>query len=344
MTYGGILSLISIPRCNDATHPADYSYWLATESANIFKFQRTDFNVVSVTSANRAGIDYLQITVDAASYTGVLDNIITIFNTTYGVKYTGHIVTGFTTTVLETDILWVTSMAASLATGYVNDNTLYGGFYLEGRLVVNGDILPEQMNIIASPDGFGFIDLDVSGVLRVMTSLGKDGTYGVDPVTGLFDPDLALQKEETKSGNFILEYRTRWFGQTSDEAVNPYQTCCSPPMTWYYGEAVRSEEQGSNLHDYLPNVSDEEKFLNSFDQPVYFRSLPWDISFILPDTASATADVILSFFNSVNAPVSTVTYTVDITTDVIDGHIVSMSVDPASVPLTAVYFIAKIVV
>ena len=344
MNYLGNLYLISTPEFEDLPlHPGYYCRWLATESPNIFQFRRMDFDVVSVTSTNRAGIDYLQITVTAGTYTGKLANSITIFNPIYNVKYSGTVYT-FGATVIETDIPWIASMAASLATSYLNDNTLYGGFYVEARLIVNGDLLSEQMNIVASPDSFGIINLDVSGVLRIMTALGKDGTYGIDPATLLFDDDLALQKEEKKSGYFELEYRTRWFGEYDDVVNNTYVSCCSPALIWWYGEVVRSEEQGSNLHDFVADANNEAPFLNSFDQPVYFRSLPWDISFILPEVAAAGLDatVDITFYNSIHGIAGTKQYVIDIDTPLLDGHIVSLAIDPTIVPLTATYLTATI--
>lgn len=348
MNYAGHLHLISTPEYEDLPlHPGYFCYWLATESPNIFQFRRMDFDVASVAHSTRVGINYLQITVTAGTYTGKLGNSITIFNPVANVKYSGFVITPGVT-VIETDIPWIASMATSLATNsYVNDNTLYGGFYIEARLIVNGDLLPEQMNIIASPDSFGIINLDVSGVLRIMTSLGKDGTYGIDPVTLLFDDDLVLQKEEKKSGYFELEYRTRWFGESDSVVNNTYVGCCSPAMTWWYGEVVRSEEQGSNLHDFVADANNEAPFLNSFEQPVYFRNLPWDISSILPEvlTGSPATDitVTIDFFNSLNSPVGAPKiYTVDL--DALDGRIVSLSINPAIVPLSATHITAVITV
>jgi hypothetical protein len=213
---------------------------------------------------------------------------------------------------------------------YMNDNTLYGGFYFEGRLTINGVVQP--LTIIASPDSFGFADLDVSGVLRISTSLGKNGDYST-----------LLMKEETKSGNFTFEYRERYFG-SSDLTV--YTPLASPNITWYYGEAVRSEEQGSNLLTYVADAYNDAPFLNSFERPVYFHGLPWDISFILPElnTVSPAADitVTIQFYNSFNASCGIITTTVDVDALTLDGHIVSLTIDPAQVPAGAVKFTIEI--
>lgn len=56
------------------------------------------------------------------------------------------------------------------------------------------------MTIVASPDSFGFADLDVSGILRIVTALGKAGNY-----------TQALVRETNKSGKFQFEYRECWY-------------------------------------------------------------------------------------------------------------------------------------
>jgi hypothetical protein len=235
---------------------------------------------------------------------------------------------------------WLATESPNLFKFITNEHLTYQGFYVEARLTVNGVQLLDQMNIIASPNVAGFVDLDVSGVLRTITSLGKDGDY-----TSL------IMKEETKSGCFTFEYRTRWFGKSDLEAVNPFIPEASPNVTWYYGECVRSEEQGSNLHDFVADAYNDAPFLNLFDQPVLFVGLPWDISFILPElfTSGLGSDMTVSirFYNSSNAPVGAV---LNYTTDVdlaspsisLDGHICSLTIDQTLIPAGATYFTAEI--
>lgn len=226
---------------------------------------------------------------------------------------------------------WLATESPNLFRFFTDEHLIHQGFYIEARLTVNGVPLPDQMNIIASPNTAGYADLDVSGVLRTVTSLGKDGDYST-----------LIMKEETKSGNFTFEYRTRWFGKSDDEAINPFIPEATPNVTWYYGECVRSEEQGSNLHDYVADAYNDAPFLNLFDQPVYFHGLPWDISFILPEGPDITVSI--RFFNSANAPVGIVLNTlVDVDALILDGHICSMTIDESLVPAGATYFTAEIV-
>ena len=117
----------------------------------------------------------------------------------------------------------------------------------------------------------------------------------------------------------------------------------SPNVVWYYAECVRSEEQGSNLHEYVADVCNDAPFLNSFDKPVYFHGLPWDISAILPElnTVSPAADitVTIQYYNSYNTVVGAPQiYHVDVDSNDLDGHVVSICPDATLVPTGAVKF------
>jgi hypothetical protein len=92
---------------------------------------------------------------------------------------------------------WLATESPNLFNFTTDEHLVYQGFYIEARLTVNGTQLPDQMNIIASPNPAGNVDIDVSGVLRTVTSLGKDGDYST-----------LVMHEETKSGNFTFEWRT----------------------------------------------------------------------------------------------------------------------------------------
>ena len=229
---------------------------------------------------------------------------------------------------------WLATESPNLFRFLTDEHLTYQGFYIEARLTVNGVQLPDQLNIIASPNVAGNADLDVSGVLRTVTSLGKDGDYST-----------LVMHEETKSGNFTFEWRTRWFGKSDDEAVNPFVPEATPDVVWYYGECVRSEEQGSNLHEYVTDAFNDAPFLNSFTEPVYFHGLPWDISFILPEGPDIT--VTIQFYNSaggtVGAPLVTAV-DVDLASPSLslDGHICSLTINQTMVPVGATYFTVEI--
>jgi hypothetical protein len=226
--------------------------------------------------------------------------------------------------VLTLDIF---SVAGMLIT-YLNNNTLRSNYYFEGRLTINGVIQP--LTIIASPDSFGYADLDVSGILRITTALGKIGNYST-----------TIMSETNKSGSFRFEYSECWYGTT--KITNPYTM---EPNTWYYGECVRSEEQGSNLHDYVIDSLNDAPFLNSFEQPVYFKGLPFDLSFILPQLVTLSPGINLEITISQYDASNTLLYSdlIYVDTDTLEGFINSLWIDPALIDEHAAYLTAEIYV
>lgn len=311
-----MITLIATPGYTILASPEIISRWVATESPNNFRLFRQDW-LISVT-ANNAG--FLEVTTSTA-FTGLEDDVIAVYNATNDSMYVGTI-TNVAGNVLTTDIAFVTGMDIT----YLNDNTLYGGFYFEGRLTIN-DVV-EDLTVIASPDSFGYADLDVSGLLRIHTSLGKDGDYTDQ-----------IMKEPKKSGKFSFEYRPAWYG--SDEAYIPEGGSISPPsdtINWYYAEAVRSEEQGSNLHEYVTSEASDAPFFNQFSSPVYFKGLPFDISFILPEFAVVSPDTELTvtqkIYNSSNTQLGADVVT-NVDADALEGFVNSLSIDESTLPATA---------
>ena len=311
-------TLISTPACYTLTSPAGVFRWVATESANIFRLLRQDWMISS--QANAGG--YLQVVADG-TFTGLEGDSIQVYNETTGEILSGEI-TAVAGNTITTDITWV----AGTVITYLNDNTLYQGFYFEGRLRINGIL--EDLTIYASTDRFGYADIDVSGLLRIKTSKTKIGEYTSD-----------LTAETTKSGCFSFEYRPCWYG--SEEEWIPEGGSISPPsdeILWYYVEAVRSAEQGSNLQEYVADENSDVPFFNQFERPTYFYGLPFDISFILPkleDTSPATQLTITKkIYNSLNVQLgSDIVTNIDITD--LSGYLNSLNIDVSEIPEGAAY-------
>ena len=319
-----MITLVSTPEYVQAVSPEIVSRWVATESPIIFQLWRRDWLVIA--TANNGG--YLRITV-AGAFTGNDDDSIVVYDADTDATFAGTITDASGDPIIDTDIPYVAGMDIE----YMNDNTLYGGYYFEGRLTING--IEEELTVIASPNSFGYADVDVSGVLRTKTSLGKTADY-----------IETIEREPTKSGRFSFEYRGCWYG--SNEEWIPEGGSISPPsdeILWYYAECVRSEEQGSNLHEYVMNDVQDAPFLNMFEQPVYFVGLPWDISFILPELAevSPTSEIVVTIkiYNSVNTQVlPDITETV--AADALEGYVNSLFVDPDIIPDTAHHMTIRI--
>ena len=324
-----MITLISTPACSDTETPPNVSRWVATESPNNFRLFREDFLVAS--EADNGG--FLEVTL-SVPYTGISGNSIAVYNFINNAMYVG-LVTNVSGAVVTTDIPWIASMDIR----YLNDNSLHAGYFFEGRLTINGAV--EPLTIAASPDSFGYADLDVSGVLRIKTSLGKVGDYSA-----------LIMKETNKSGSFEFEYRERWFGDGLDDEdgwiwADDEAPFASPPLpnTWYYAECIRSEEQGSNLSEYVATPVSDAPFLNQFDNPVYFLGLPFDLSFILPEFAliSPGTELIVTqkIYNALNVQLGADIVT-NVDADSLEGFVNSLNIDPATIPVNASYFTIEI--
>ncbi len=312
-----MMTIISDPSYSDGLSPETIIRWLATECPNVFRVQRKDYLVTASEQMASPACVSLDL---GAEYSGSIGNVISVYNATNGAMYQGT-VTGIASpaTTIETDIPWEAGFNAS----YLNDNTAKEGFYYEGKLTVNGVV--QTLTVIASPDSFGIADLDVSGILRIMVSTTKVGTY-----TQLITP------ETTKSGRFTLAIRECWYG--SDEAYT------EEGNTWYYAECIRSIEQGSNLHEFVATDNYEAPFLNSFESPVFFAGLPFDISFILPVIAGASPaemmTVTIRRYSAANILLNTSVYEIDTTAS--EGRVNSLNIDPDSIEEAAAYLTAEI--
>jgi hypothetical protein len=330
-----MITLVSTPEYIEQVSPEIVCRWVATESPNNFRLLRHDWDIV--TAVSNGG--NLRLTVAAGTFTGVAGDQITVFNQTLNAMYLGTVQAGSTTTTIDTDIPFITGfdpsdpvLVAARNFTYLNDNTQRAGYYFEGRLTINGVL--NNLTIIASPDSFGYADLDVSGILRIVTSLGKNGDY-----TAL------IMAETNKSGNFYLEYRDCWYTSLTNDWVIA-EGVGSPAVypLWYYAEAVRSEEQGSNLHEFEPDDLNCAPFFNSFENPVYFAGLPFDLSFILPERAllspAGEITVTIRTYNRNNTLLSEII--TPVAGGTLEGHVCSLNIAPAGIEAQASYFTAEI--
>jgi len=313
-----MITILSDPSHILQVSPEVVSRWLATESPNNFQLQRKDF-IVSSCASSGGSPEYVELVLSSA-FTGAIGDVIAVYNAADGAMYTGTITAiASPATTVTTDIPWATGFDAS----YLNDDTLHDGYYFEGRLTVNGVL--QALTIVASPDTFGKANLDVSGVLRIMVSLGKTGDYST-----------TLAAEPTKSGSFTLEFRECWYGYEG--------TYLTENNTWYYVEAVRSAEQGSNLYDFVPTDVSDAPFFNSFAQPVYFLGLPFDISFLLPPQAMTSPagqlQITISHYNANNTLLSSNVSLVDLGS--LEGFVNSLNIEAATIEASAAYLTAEI--
>lgn len=317
------ITLVNTPACYNAVDNTIISRWVATECPINFTLLRRDWYITN--SSDVGG--FLAISV-YGTFSGNDGDVISVYDLTTNSMYTGTITDSSGDPVLITDIPYVSGMDIK----YLNDHTLYAGYYFEGRLTINGVV--ESLTVIASPDSFGYADLDVSGILRIKTSIGKVTNY------------LSLiQKDTNKSGQFTLEYRGCWYGSNEAWISEGSTTSPASEVIWYYAECVRSEEQGCNLAEYVPTDLNDAPFLNQFDTPVYWYGLPFDLSFILPERAelSPTSDIIVTMkvYNSANVQMGAdISQTISV--DSLEGYVNSLNIDSTLIDAGAAYFTVEI--
>lgn len=322
--------LISTPTYPDPLTPPDTPQWLATECPNLFRLQRMDYAVTL--SANNGGFLEITITPSITAVVPVVGDKVALYDDNNDEMLLGMLTDVTAYPGLITSIVYVAGMNIT----YMNDNTIHDGYYFEGQLYMNGKTAPEALTIIASPDSFGFADLDVSGILRIMTSLGKTSDLIIPPTTV-----ARIVTEPTKSGKFILNYRGRWYCDPGD--IDDYTP---EGNDWYYAEVVRSAEQGSNLHEYVvvPVVNPDVPFLNSFDRPVYFLGLPFDLSFILP-VLSPPTDLVVTIrsYNSNNIELGSLS-PINVPINALGGYVDSLNIDLTAIEASASYLTVEITI
>jgi hypothetical protein len=312
------ITIKTIPAQIIQTSPELVSYWLATESPNNFVFERKDMVIdssdESTSSPGNCMRFYVTFTGDMEGHTVAVHD-----------AHTDAMFVGVVTYVPESGEYFDTDIPfdADFDGDWFNDHTLKNGYYVEARLTINGVLHP--LTIIASPDQSGVTSLDVSGILRIAVALGKEGDYSE-----------TVMAETNKSGRFTMQYREQWYG-----ASNSWS---SEGHIWYYAECVRSEDQGSNIYDFVPTTATDAPFFNSFTQPVYFVGFPMDISFVYPNgimpNPGSQLRIVIKQYDSANNLLSTTT--TDVSRTGLEGRVCSMNIDPSIINENAAYMTAQI--
>lgn len=167
-------------------------------------------------------------------------------------------------------------------------------YFVDVKLTVNG--VEQSYLADFTPDAYGLALCDVSGYLQSYVNDEKQTNSG-----------QANVKELNQSGKFTFLIRENYIGNTSTGFVQE-------PHTWYFIKGTRSIEKGSNVSEFVPNLSAECQFLNYFESPTCYHGLPFDISFIYSELLAGKAvQVIEEHYNSSNDMISTKTINLDAT-------------------------------
>jgi len=85
-------------------------------------------------------------------------------------------------------------------------------------------------------------------------------------------------------------------------------------------------------------------FFNQFAEPVYFRGLPFDLSFILPEqwitSPSVDLTVTIMVYDSEHNLLSTIVE--NISSFLLDGHVCSLTINSSDIPVGTAYFTSVI--
>jgi hypothetical protein len=95
----------------------------------------------------------------------------------------------------------------------------------------------------------------------------------------------------------------------------------------------------------VANEDNDAPFLNSFEQPVYFTGLPFDISFIMPELTEVSPEsditITLKIYNSSNVQLGA-DIVETVSAEGLEGYVVSLTIASASIPEGAAYLTAEI--
>jgi hypothetical protein len=316
-----VLTLLADPSHTNTSSPPVTSRWVATECQINFQLKRAEYNILNAGSTYYSPDDASAFELDV-DYNGAVGDDVTVVDAS-GNTYTGEVLWIEAAGGTHQIIVGIAYATFADSVAYINKITGRENYYFEGRLTVNGVV--QSLTVIASPNAAGIANLDVSGILRILVTIGKTG-----------DNTATVMAETNKSGSFTFTYRGCWYG--SEEAYT------EEGNTWYYAEAVRSVEQGCNLYEYVPDDAADAPFFNTFERPVYFAGLPFDITFILPELAAVSPAAELTItrrhYDATNTLLSAVIENVTVST--MEGRICSLNIAPAGLEATAAYMTIEI--
>lgn len=299
------------------------SRWVATESPILFGLQRNDLSDQQIvrdeyitSSEDSGGFLKLIITWHEEDFLFYEGDSVSVHDATTDTMLTGTITTVGEDASLILSIPWV----AGTDIDYLNDNTTKPNYYFEVRLTINETL--NALTVIASPNSFGYAEIDVSGVLQTVLTAGKVGAE-----TG------AIVAETNKSGWFTVEVRECWYYSS--------ESYTEEGNTWNYAEFVRSAEQGGNLEEYVPDYVDESPagtfnydnpICNLFTRPVITEDLPFSLSYLQGMAEAGSPAVVETVtyyvrqYNSLNVLIDTLSNTISVT-DVEMGRLCSCNID-----------------
>lgn len=263
------------------------SRWLATDAPIEFWAQRKDNLISSV--ANNGGNFQINLSTANSIFYPIVGEFISLH--AQGAYYIVQVLSK------QSDSQYTIALSynASTVFDYYVAHQKPVNYYVDIKLSINGI---EQQNLAGfTPNFNGLCKCDISGYLQ---------SYVNDDKRATVDGDVNV-KEANQSGSFTFYIRENYIGNVNSSFVLNQNT-------WYYIKGARSIEKGSNVSEFVPNLSQQTEFLNYFEEPTCYVGLPFDISFIYSELlAGKSVQVIEEHYNSLNVMLSTQTRAIDST-------------------------------
>lgn len=263
------------------------SRWLATDAPIEFWAQRKDNLISSV--ANNGGNFQINLSTANSIFYPVVGEFISLH--AQGAYYIVQVLSK------QSDSQYTIALSynASTVFDYYVAHQKPVNYYVDIKLSING--IEQQYLAEFTPNINGLCKCDVSGYLQ---------SYVNDDKRATVDGDVNV-KETNQSGSFTFYIRENYIGNVNSSFVLNQNT-------WYYIKGARSIEKGSNVSEFVPNLSQQTEFLNYFEEPTCYVGLPFDISFIYSELlAGKSVQVIEEHYNSLNVMLSTQTRAIDST-------------------------------
>lgn len=250
------------------------SYWLSSGGPLIWKFQRKDTNIISIT--NNSGT--IKCTVSPMPTDVEVGDRVYISN----VGYTGN------TTIKSIGVGFIELNLIHLGNssgGFINLIEKRNNYYIEAIIY---ELTPTAETAFATRRFYdnetGIVTMDLSETLD-SKMVGND-SYNFTPING---------SDTGKSFAFKFTTREQYRSETIDVSVITHGSLASAQA--YF--VVKSTKQlgalyGANLRDYMLDVAVDPvnetyvaKFMTGFERPTYFVGYPFTLSFLYTDHVSS---------------------------------------------------------
>lgn len=250
------------------------SYWVASGNPILFKYQRKDLGVISVTQGPAVdGVTKIKVSVSAVPAELLAGQKVYINN--FGYEGTYEVINKSVGSFVL-DATWIGNQTG----GFVNFVEARNNYHMDinvYRAASGGDVLLGNYRYYDNTTGI--VTIDLQGVIDAQMNVDNE-----------FDYSVINAADEGKSFAFIFYYRENWRSNTSVGSYTSYGTY------FFAVKAVRQlgDPYGQNMRDYMLDVATDPvyedyiaKFLSVFERPVYFVGYPFTLSFLYTQEVSA---------------------------------------------------------